>query len=604
MELLNRLRLRTWQIILPVLALILIFGVACGSAAAPAEESLPAAETAPQQPPAQPAAEAAPTAVPQAAVQPEEAGMVQVHPGNVTFMVAAWGDERFDRTFSGGASNSYGRILHGFLIESTAETELIPGIASEWGFSEDGLTWIVTVRDGVKFHDGTDLTAKDVAWSIEHNFGPQAAEYAQSSTAVGFAKKMAKVEQTGPNEVSSTFKSIETGFPGYMSAAGPTWPAIYPARATLRNEEEEAAYDKNPIGAGVMKRGRFVPSEVIEFERYDDYYFQPASGFDEDRTVKFATLDLRLVPEEATRVAAIRAGDADVAPVSLRARPQVEKGGGRIVWGAEGGYFRIMLFGCWTGAERAGMETYPCMDKRVRHALSYAVDKELMRDRLYGGPEAMEVERGGWGAVTPSTIGYSADLKPFPFDPAKARALLTEAGYKNPDNPNGKDFGPLVVNTWVSALMPFLPESAQLAAENWKRELGIETEVVVGEEVSMKDAYKAGNLDGQIVWRDNETRLDAASIMGSHFGRRDKRDRGHNDPVLFEAVEEAISVFADAERPAALNKLYRQLYEEQYLIGIGTINIPWALGPDVADWQPFPVAFYPSSMHTLILKEE
>ena len=64
MESSNRLRLRTWQIILPVLALTLIFGVACGSAAAPAEESLPAAGTAPQQPPAQPAAEAAPTAVP------------------------------------------------------------------------------------------------------------------------------------------------------------------------------------------------------------------------------------------------------------------------------------------------------------------------------------------------------------------------------------------------------------------------------------------------------------------------------------------------------------------------------------------------------------
>ena len=530
--------------------------------------------------------------------------MVQVHSGNVTFMVAAWGDERFDRTFSGGASNSYGRILHGFLIESTADTELIPGIASDWGFSEDGLTWSVTIRDGVKFHDGTDLTAADVAWSLEHNFGPQAAEYAQSSTAVGFAKKMEKVEQTGPNVVSSTFKSIETGFPGYMSAAGPTWPAVYPMRTTLRNEEEEAAYDKNPIGAGVMKRGRFVPSEVIEFERFADYYFQPANGFDEDRTVKFATLDLRLVPEEATRVAAMRAGDADVAPVSLRAREQVEKGGGRIVWGAEGGYFRVMLFGCWSGAEREGMEAYPCVDKRVRHALSYAIDKELMRDRLYGGPEAMEVEKGGWGAVTPSTIGYSADLKPFPFDPDKARELLAEAGYKTPTNPNGKDFGPLVVNTWVSALMPFLPESAQLAAENWKRELGIETEVVVGEEVSMKEAYKAGQLDGQIVWRDNETRLDAASIMGSHFGRRDKRDRGHNDPAIFDAVDEAISVFADEDRPAALNTLYRRLYEEQYLIGIGTINIPWALGPDVADWQPFPVAFYPSSMHTLTLKDE
>ena len=179
---------------------------------------------------------------------------------------------------------------------------------------------------------------------------------------------------------------------------------------------------------------------------------------------------------------------------------------------------------------------------------------------------------------------------------------MTEAGYKNPDNPNGKDFGPLIINTWVSAFMPFLPEAAQLAAENWKRELGIDVEVNIGEEVSLKKAYKSGELDGQIVWRDNETRLDAASIMGSQFGRRDKRDRSHNNEDLFVAVQNGIDVFSDAERPKALNDLYKQLYDEQYLIGIGTVNIPWALGQDVENWAPHPVAFFPSGMHTLILK--
>ena len=289
--------------------------------------------------------------------------------------------------------------------------------------------------------------------------------------------------------------------------------------------------------------------------------------------------------------------------MSQQAKPQVERGGGRIVYAGEGGYFRIMLMGCWTGGEREGMETYPCMDKRVRHALSYAIDKETMRDRLYGGPEAMEVEKGGWGAVTPSTIGYSRELDPFPFDPDKARDLLTEAGYKNPDNPNGKDFGPLKINTWISALMVFLPESAELAAGMWRKELGIDTEVVVGEEVAVKRERSAGNLDGQVIWRDNETRVDATQIMGTTYGRRDYRARFHNSEDLFKLTEDTVAVFDDAKRPEALNQLYRQLYEEQYLIGIGTINIPWALGPDVADWQPFPVAFFPSSMHTLILKE-
>ena len=149
---------------------------------------------------------------------------------------------------------------------------------------------------------------------------------------------------------------------------------------------------------------------------------------------------------EATRVAALRAGDADIAPVSLRARNQVERGGGAHSLGpVRAGYFRIMLMGCWSGGEREGMVSYPCEDKRVRHALAYAIDKSQIQ-KLFGGPEALEVERGGWNVVTPSTIGWSPDIKPLEFDPDKARALLAEAGYKTPDNPNGKDFGPLIIN--------------------------------------------------------------------------------------------------------------------------------------------------------------
>jgi peptide/nickel transport system substrate-binding protein len=136
--------------------------------------------------------------------------------------------------------------------------------------------------------------------------------------------------------------------------------------------------------------------------------------------VNFTLLDLRLVPEEATRVAALRAGDADIAPVSIGARRQVEAGGGRVVFGEEGVYFFARQYGCWK-------PQFPCHDKRVRQALAYAINKEVMQNQLYGGPEVMQVK--GWGAVTPSTLGYSPDLDPFPFDPVKARQLLAEAGY-------------------------------------------------------------------------------------------------------------------------------------------------------------------------------
>jgi ABC-type transport system substrate-binding protein len=88
-------------------------------------------------------------------------------------------------------------------------------------------------------------------------------------------------------------------------------------------------------------------AESMQFERFDDYYYQPANGFADDRRPRFTTLGLRLVPEQATRIAALRAGEADVAPVTLGAREEVEAGGGRILWGQEGAFFFARLLGCW-----------------------------------------------------------------------------------------------------------------------------------------------------------------------------------------------------------------------------------------------------------------
>ena len=296
---------------------------------------------------------------------------------------------------------------------------------------------------------------------------------------------------------------------------------------------------------------------------------------------------MRLVPEEATRVAAMRAGEADIAPTSMGSRKQVEAGGGRLIFGQEGVYFRIIAQGCFSDV--------PCKDKRVRQALAYAVDKELMRDQLYGGPEVMQVK--GWAAVTPSTIGYSPELDPFPFDPDKARQLLADAGY-----PGGKGFGKLIINTWVSTSLPFMPESAQLAGEMWKRELGIDTEVVVGDETALKKAVKTRELDGQIIWRDNEARLDAASINRNGYATVTSKTRLTENPEIFELTNSALEVFDLEERPQALNKLYRRLADEQFEMGIGYVNIPWAVGPRIQTWAPWPLAFFPSGLYTITLK--
>ena len=578
-------QIRILRILGPMLVFLLLLAVACGSSAAP-DTSAPAK--------AAPAAAAVPTAVPGAKAEPAAPAESKVNPGKLTWMIGGWGSERFDYTFDVGGSNNYIRWFGGFLVETDHDGLLIPGIATDWSVAENGLTWTVTIREGVKFHDGTDLTADDVRWTWCHQWCPEAKEYATQSGAQSRARIMDKIETTGPNQVSLTTTTGVGAVPTlWLSAASSSPWVIFPKREVQHDEAEVEAYSQDPNGSGPMKLVKHIPSEVMEFERFGDYYYQPDNGLPEDRRMQFTTLDLRLVPEESTRVAAIRAGEADIAPASLSAKKQIEAGGGRLVFGREGIYFRIMLLGCWHDLD------FPCKDKRVRHALDYAIDKELIRDTLFGGSEVMEVK--GWASTTPSTIGYSTELDPWPFDPAKARALMTAAGYKNPDNPDGKDFGPLIINTWPSSSMPFLPESAQLAGEMWKRELGLDTEVRVGDESALKKSTLAQTLNGQILWRDNEARVDAGGGRSS-YGTPDHKARLHNDAEFFDTVQAAIAVTDPSKRQAVLNELYLAQRDLSMELGVGYINIPWAVGPRVTSWEPFPLAFFPSAPHTIVLK--
>jgi peptide/nickel transport system substrate-binding protein len=521
------------------------------------------------------------------AVPPAE---VEVHPGKLTIMVGDLANERFDTIFVGGTPGwqNYSQIVHGVLINSTEQGELVPGIASKWEMSTDGLTWAFTIREGVKWHDGSELTPADVLWTLQHTLDPKTQEYSISTTAIRMSRVLNKIELSGPDEVVLTTKQPELLIETYVSDTTPGYFPVMPKRATLQDTEEEVAYDNNPIGAGFMSLASRTPASVMRFDRFDDFYYQPKNGFPEDKRVSFQSLDLFLVPEESTRVSAIRAGEADLAPVSLQTKKQVEDSGGRLVFSPEGVISQPGLYGCWE-------PQHPCHDKRVRQALDYAIDKELIRDTLYGGPEVFQVK--GWMDVTPSTIGYTPELDPWPFDPDKARQLLAEAGY-----PNGEGFGKFIVNVRAATALPFMVETAQLVADMWQRELGLDVEIRVLESQDIKARRLAGELNGQVYWEENDTRRSNLNTVAGSYGDPQRATPWHKDPELFSLAQETVQILDSAQRAEALKKLLQRFREESYHLGIGYANTPWAVSSRVLTWQPYPLTLYPSALHTITLK--
>ncbi len=578
--------------LIPVLAFTLVLAVACGSAAAPADTPQEPAQV--QQVQSAPAGGTVPTAMPQQATDKTDSAMmeVEISPITLTVMVGGWG-HRFLPVHGTNCHNHY-NVIHDFLIRTDANRASIPGMLASWDLSEDGHTWTATVRDDGYFHDGSKVTGEDLLFTWLQAWGPGAREVATSSSATNMAANVELIEQVGPQQVSITHINIDSSFEGFISdASGACQGIIRPAgdMATIHDAEAMVAYDKNPIGAGIMAMTRQVEDEVMSFERFDQYYA-------EDRSVPFQFLDLRKISEESTRAAALRAGEADIAPVSLATKDQVEAGGGKVIIGQEASYLRIMFIGC-------GWDYYPnlpCNDKRVRQALGYAVDKDALRDDLFGGSEVFEAK--GWAHVTPSSIGYSPALDPFPYDPDKARELMAEAGY-----PNGEGFGKLIVNTWSSRAVPFLPESAQLAANYWKDELGIDTEVRVGDETALKKATKARNpLAGQILWRDNEARRDGRSAARSSYGTAPKDgSKGGNwshTPEIVNQVQEALSVFDPDQIDQVWHDVFVRLRDEHYEMAMGYVHVQWGVGPRITDWKPLPLAFYPSAYHTIQLADQ
>lgn len=558
--------------------LALLLAVACGTAA-------PEADTATSTPTKAAATPTlVPTVVPEAMAEPT-VGMadVKVHPGKVIIMVGGWGG-RFTLLHATNCHN-YDVNFHGYNIRSDDNREFIPGIATAWDISPDGKTWTVTVRDDATFHDGKPVTAEDVFFTWQGSWGPEGSTIATSGSIASFSKIVEKVEQFGTNQVSITTTQVDAGFPGFISdtsgaCQGMVLPEHFWGPDKWYDEELISEYDVNPIGAGPLKLIEHLPDELMAFERFDDYYA-------EDKRLKVSFVDLRKVSEEATRAAALRAGDADIAPVSLATSEQVEAGGGRIVWGEEASYMWFRIMGGW-------IPESPLRHKEVRQALAHSLDMREFQ-ALFG--EGVFVPKG-WSHVTPSSIGYTPDIDPFPYDPDKARELLAQAGF-----PKGEGFGTFVIHTWISRAVPFLPESAQLAADQWERELGIDVEVRTGDETALKKASRGEDLYGQALWRDNEARKDGGSIIRGQYGTPDYSARAHNDPEIYKLAAEAMAVVKPAEREEAFRKIYKRLRDDAYRPGIGYWNVPWGVGPKVSEWQPQPMAFYPSNLHTIVLAE-
>lgn len=281
------------------------------------------------------------------------------------------------------------------LLKMTPEGEIVPHLAEKWEVSAEATVFTLTLRKGIKFHDGEALNAEAVKVNFDRRLDPEAA------TAMGFLVAPIKTVSV----VDEYTVKIETTEPcGAMLAT-----LTHSTNGIQSPAALKASWDKplpKTVGTGPFVFEEWLPGEKLTMVRNEDYWGEKA---------KLSELVFKVIPDDAARVVALETGEVDVIvripPLDiprLEADPEIYIDNTASV--------RTIFIGFNILMEPFG-------DKRVRQALNYAVDKEAIVKYMLGG-----IGRVSDAPISPGIFGYHSTMT-YEYNPEKAKALLAEAGY-------------------------------------------------------------------------------------------------------------------------------------------------------------------------------
>jgi peptide/nickel transport system substrate-binding protein len=435
----------------------------------------------------------------------------------------------------------------------------------------DDKTLEVKLRQGVKFHDGTEMTADDVVFTFDRIIQENMIEYPQPHTSPrkGLIAPLEAVEKQDDGTVLMHFTD--------------TWP---PALQLLVHQQilpkaylEEVGTEgliNNPIGTGPFHFESAQGMDEFVLTRFEDYY-GGAPDLEPAGAACVATAVFRVIPEASTRVAALLAGEVDIiqeVPAELADTLAQNEGiqlktgpGTRPLW------------------MELNVNRAPFDDAKVRQALNYAVDKELLAEELYGGRAVVLP-----GVLSPYNNYADPDLTPYAYDPDMALALLQEAGWNaaSEDSILTKDGQPFA---FVIDTQEVTRQIAEAVASQL-RDIGIDAGVRIWEYSVVQPMLLAGERQAYMGdWGDSAFdpvgHMEAkwhGFVEGQPYGRGNFST--YDNPRVNELIV-AGETEADPEmRKEAYYEAQRILYDDAPAVFLVLPEVIEAASARVQNWQP------------------
>ena len=320
------------------------------------------------------------------------------------------------------------------LIGFNEKMEQIPQLAERWDASPDARVYTFYLRKGVKFHDGTPFNAAAVKANFDRIRNPE-----NKLRRYTLYRIISQIDVIDDSTVRFT---LAEPFGAMIATfAHPAGGINSPAAVEKYGKD----YGKNPVGTGPYKFLEWVPNDHLTLVKNPDYW-------DKNTEAKVDKIIVKPVPEDGTRIAMLQKGDAQfINPVPYSMAELVKNDKNLSLAESES------VYTFWVAMN---VQKKPFNDLRVRQAMNYAINKEaIIKAVLRGHGKPAE------SPLAPQVWGYTP-VKTYPYDPAKAKALLAEAGYANG------------FKTLLRGVAQTDPREVMVAIQGQLKQVGVDAEIL------------------------------------------------------------------------------------------------------------------------------
>jgi peptide/nickel transport system substrate-binding protein len=475
-----------------------------------------------------------------------------------------------------------GQVLEPLFQYEDGGTRPIPALATDYSVSEDGKVWTINLREGVKFHDGTDFNAEAVVFNFErqrltdHEYHFESQNYTYYDYMwQGFDDDSMIQSVEAVDEYTVKFTLREPLAPMLANLAMDMFAISSPA-AMKECGETYGTPTCGAVGTGPFKFVEWVEDDHITVEANEDYWGGAPSI---DKII------WRVIPDDSARFLALKAGDIHA----------MEQAGIEDIKAAEEDpNMYVEATGLNTGYLAPNYHIEELRDPLVREAIYHAIDREAIRQAFYGD----------YGQVASTFLHPSMwgrpEIEDWEYDPELSKELLAEAGYpdglKEVTNMDTGEVGPLKL--YYMPVTRFYYPSPKEIAEAMAADLakvGIETELYLeGDWPTYLDANTNGTLYGLYMLGWGGDNGDPDNFLNFHFGKvgqegGDPEAGWYYNPELDELLDEAAVTVDQEERAEMYKEAERMLHEDRTWLWVMHNNTPRLFSSEVSGFVVQPV---------------